>query len=53
MKGPLEKGHYPTIPENTEVLNVTIADRSAMWHLTEYFLPMRWMYRRKYRYILW
>ena len=27
MKGPLEKGHYPTIPENTEVLNVTIADR--------------------------
>ena len=26
MKGPLEKGHYPTIPENTEVLNVTIAD---------------------------
>ena len=27
MKGPLEKGHYPTIPENTEVLDVTIADR--------------------------
>ena len=27
MKGPLEKGHYPTIPENAEVLNVTIADR--------------------------
>lgn len=27
MKGPLEKGHYPTIPENTEVMNVTIADR--------------------------
>ena len=27
MKGPLEKGHYPTIPENTEILDVTIADR--------------------------
>lgn len=27
MKGPMEKGHYPTIPENTEVLDVTIADR--------------------------
>lgn len=27
MKGPMEKGHYPTIPENTEILNVTIADR--------------------------
>ena len=27
MKGPLEKGHYPTIPENAEVLDVTIADR--------------------------
>lgn len=27
MRGPLEKGHYPTIPENTEILNVTIADR--------------------------
>ena len=27
MKGPLEKGHYPTIPENTEVLDVTIADK--------------------------
>ena len=26
MKGPLEKGHYPTIPENTEILNVTLAD---------------------------
>ena len=26
MKGPMEKGHYPTIPENTELLNVTIAD---------------------------
>ena len=27
MKGPMEKGHYPTIPENTEILDVTIADR--------------------------
>lgn len=27
MKGPMEKGYYPTIPENTEVLDVTIADR--------------------------
>lgn len=27
MKGPMEKGHYPTIPENTEVLDMTIADR--------------------------
>lgn len=27
MKGPLEKGHYPTIPESSEILNVTIADR--------------------------
>ena len=27
MKGPMEKCHYPTIPENTEVLDVTIADR--------------------------
>lgn len=27
MKGPMEKGHYPTIQENTEVLDVTIADR--------------------------
>ena len=27
MKGPLEKGHYSTIPENAEVLDVTIADR--------------------------
>lgn len=27
MKGPMEKGHYPTIPENTEILNATIADR--------------------------
>lgn len=27
MKGPLEKGHYPTIPESAEVLDVTIADR--------------------------
>lgn len=27
MKGPLEKGHYPTIPEDTQVLNVTVADR--------------------------
>lgn len=26
MKGPMEKGHYPTIPENTEILDVTIAD---------------------------
>ena len=26
MKGPMEKVHYPTIPENTELLNVTIAD---------------------------
>ncbi len=51
-EGLLEKGHYPTIPENTEVLNVTIADRICYVALTEYFLPMRWMYRRKYRYIL-
>lgn len=27
MKGPMEKGHYPTIPENTEILDATIADR--------------------------
>ena len=27
MKGPMEKGHYSTIPENTEILDVTIADR--------------------------
>lgn len=27
MIGPMEKGHYPTIPENTEILDVTIADR--------------------------
>lgn len=27
MKGPMEKDHYPTIPENTGILNVTIADR--------------------------
>ena len=27
MKGPMEKGHYPTIPENMEILDVTIADR--------------------------
>lgn len=27
MKGPMEKGHYPTIQENTEILDVTIADR--------------------------
>lgn len=27
MKGPMEKGHYPTIPENTGILDVTIADR--------------------------
>lgn len=27
MKGPMEKGHYPTIPENTEILDVTIAGR--------------------------
>lgn len=27
MKGPMEKGHYPTIPESTEILDVTIADR--------------------------
>ena len=27
MKDPIEKGHYPTIPENTEILDVTIADR--------------------------
>ena len=27
MKGPMEKVHYPTIPENTEILDVTIADR--------------------------
>lgn len=27
MKGPLEKGHYPTIPETAEVLDITIADR--------------------------
>ncbi len=27
MKGPMEKGHYPTIPENTGILSVIIADR--------------------------
>lgn len=27
MKGPMEKGHYPTIPENTEILSVITADR--------------------------
>lgn len=27
MKGPMEKDHYPTIPENTGILNVTVADR--------------------------
>lgn len=27
MKGPLERGHYPTIPESAEILDVTIADR--------------------------
>lgn len=27
MKGPMQKGHYPTIPENTGVLSVTVADR--------------------------
>lgn len=27
MKGPMEKGHYPTLPENAEILNVTVADR--------------------------
>ena len=27
MKGPMEKGHYPTIPENKQILDVTIADR--------------------------
>lgn len=25
-KGPMEKNHYPTIPENTQLLNVTIED---------------------------
>lgn len=27
MKGPMEKGHYPTIPENTGILSVVTADR--------------------------
>lgn len=27
MKGPMEKGHYPTIPENTGILSVTTSDR--------------------------
>lgn len=26
MKGPMEKGHYPTIPENTGILNVSTSD---------------------------
>ena len=26
MKGPMEKGHYPTIPENSEVLSLTRAN---------------------------
>ena len=37
MKGPLEKGHYPTIPENTEVLNVTIADRICYVNMNDAF----------------
>lgn len=41
MKGPLEKGHYPTIPENTEVLNVTIADRICYVAFDGVFLPMQ------------
>ena len=27
IKGPMVKGHYPTLPENTEVISITTADR--------------------------
>lgn len=37
MKGPMEKGHYPTVSENTEVLSVMTADQICYVKLDEVF----------------
>lgn len=37
MKGPMEKDHYPTIPENTGILNISTADRVCYVNLDEVF----------------
>ena len=53
-RGPLEKGHYPTIPENSEVLSLTRAKRkSAMWIIIPYFRIMLWMFRNRLPCIRW
>lgn len=37
MKGPMEKGHYPTIPENTGIINVMTSDRTCYVNLDHVF----------------
>ena len=36
-RGPLEKGHYPTLPENTEVMSVTTSDRVCYVNFSQAF----------------
>ena len=37
IKGPMEKGHYPTLPENTEVMSVTTSDRVCYVNFSQAF----------------
>lgn len=37
IKGPIEKGHYPTLPENTEVMSVTTSDRVCYVNFSQAF----------------
>lgn len=38
IKGPMEKGNYPTLPDNTTVLDVFLADGICYVNLNQYFL---------------